>query len=410
MASGWGDLGAALAGGGQGSTQAYQKGKENAARLGLLLAQAQKETDERVARDQLQTSISGAGYAPEQANLLATALRGGFDPTKISGYAGDVQEQGFRGASVADALAGNWGGANANLMGVANGPVELASVQGQNLINNRLLPGGGGISTTEQGRSAIATDAAQAAASRASAANSYASAARTRQSTGNDALQFALERTGQWNPGGKPSTTSDGKPLSAPTINKLASDADKLANTNALISAFQGDFAGNGTGGDLENLLGRMGWQGGMTGATPGQADWWQRYDRQKNVVRNELFGAALTPGEEAAFDKADINPNMSAETIRTNLGVQAQTIQQALQRQARTWQAQGYNANALREATGLQDFGSGSLSDALKGGVPSRPTPAAVAGQAPRAQVRTGTANGRRVVQYSDGSTEYAD
>lgn len=179
--NGWAALGEAFAGGGDRNERAYQQGQGRAAQLASLLAGAQIKRDEAMAREQLQESLTGAGVAPEQAGLLSTALRGGFNPTQISGYQGDVQEQGFRGDAVARALAGDWGGSNANLMGVANGPVDLASIQGQNLITNRLLPGGGGISTTEQGRAGIAADAARAAASYASANSSNASAARTRQ-------------------------------------------------------------------------------------------------------------------------------------------------------------------------------------------------------------------------------------
>jgi hypothetical protein len=204
MASnGWASLGEAFAGGGAGQDRAYQAGQTRAAQLATLLAGAQIKRDEAMARDQLESSIGGAVADPAQANLLATVLRGGFDPTKISGYTGATQEQDFRQGAVARSLAGDFGGGNAYLMGVANGPVDLAAIQGQNLINNRLLPGGGGISTTDQGRASIAADAARARASDASAASSYATAAKTQQAMALDGQQHALSVAGQWNPGGK---------------------------------------------------------------------------------------------------------------------------------------------------------------------------------------------------------------
>jgi hypothetical protein len=195
-------LGEALAGGGSRDERAYQGGQTRAAQLASLLAGAQIKRDEAMARDQFQASLADAGYAPEQASVLSNAFRAGFNPTQLSGYRGELQEQDFRQGAVARALAGDFGGGNAYLMGVANGPVELASIQGQNLINNRLLPGGGGVITTDQGRASIAADAARARASDASAASSFASAARTRQAMGIDGAQFALQRAGQWNPGG----------------------------------------------------------------------------------------------------------------------------------------------------------------------------------------------------------------
>ncbi|HGM6772817.1 TPA: hypothetical protein ACKQAW_003412 [Stenotrophomonas maltophilia] len=185
-----------------------------------------------MARDQLQASIGGVVADPAQANLLATALRGGFDPTKISGYTGATQEQGFRGDAVTRALAGDWAGANANLVGVANGPVELASIQGQNLINNRLLPGGGGVITTDQGRASIAADAARARASDASAASSFASAARTRQAMALDGQQHALSVAGQWNPGGK--NAGGNSPLPVSALRELLGVEDALGGTQVL--------------------------------------------------------------------------------------------------------------------------------------------------------------------------------
>jgi hypothetical protein len=97
--------------------------------------------------------------------------------------------------------------------------------------------------------------------------------------------------------------------------------------------------------------LGRL----GAPGVTKGQPEWWQQYDRYKNEVRNELFGASLTAGEQAAFEAADITPNMSPAVVRKNLAKQAQLIQQGLQRKGKTWSAQGYNREAIQEATGVE-------------------------------------------------------
>src|SRR5690606_3145316 len=84
-----------------------------------------------------------------------------------------------------------------------NGPQQLATIEGQNLLGNRFLAGGGGVSTTEQGQAGIVADHARAAASRASAASSYATADSTRQRLGIAQQQFGLQRAGLWNPGGK---------------------------------------------------------------------------------------------------------------------------------------------------------------------------------------------------------------
>lgn len=188
---GWGSVGQALAGlSGAGREDSYNRGMAKAAQLDQLVQtarfsreKAMEAEDARKGRGGFAPAAIAAGIPEAQAGLLSSALMAGYDPTKVSGYLGDTQEQGFREGAVARALAGDFGGGNAHLMGVANGPVELASVQGQNLIANRLLEGGGGITTTEQGRAGISADAARAAAAYASANNSNASAARTRQAT-----------------------------------------------------------------------------------------------------------------------------------------------------------------------------------------------------------------------------------
>ena len=152
--------------------------------------------------------LGGDDTARATLGSIALLANDRFDAGQLNDVLGAAARSSARDA----ALGGNWEGANANLMAVANGPQELGAVQGQNLLQNRFKEGGGGISTTEQGRAGIAADAARAAASYASANSSNASAARTRQAAGIDAAKFGLERSGQWNPSGKSagSTLGDG--------------------------------------------------------------------------------------------------------------------------------------------------------------------------------------------------------
>ncbi len=238
--NGWASLGQAFAGGAARQEQAYQAGQTRAAQLAQLLAGAQIKRDEAMARDQFQASLTDAGYAPEQAGLLSNAFRAGFNPTQLSGYRGDVQEQDFRQGAVARSLAGDFGGGNAYLMGVANGPVDLASIQGQNLINNRLLPGGGGISTTDQGRAGIAADAARARASDASAASSYATADSTRQRLAIAQEQFGMQRDGRWNPSGMTAAGGGGGGAGGA---KVSSDELKQAFAGKALAEDAYDFA-----------------------------------------------------------------------------------------------------------------------------------------------------------------------
>lgn len=180
--------------------------------------------------------VSGVlgGDDTARATLASIALLANdrFDAGQLNDVLGAAARSSARDA----ALGGNWEGANANLMAVANGPQELGAVQGQNLLQNRFKEGGGGISTTEQGQAGIAADAARAAASYASANSSNASAARTRQGMGIDAAKFGLQRGGQWNPGGKSAGTlgDSGKPLPVGALKELLAVEDALGGTQVL--------------------------------------------------------------------------------------------------------------------------------------------------------------------------------
>jgi len=230
-APGWGSLGAALVGSNRDA--AYNRGMAQAAQLDQLVQTARMTRNKAMAQDQAAKAAQSLGLPPD----LITLVQAGYDPRQLSGYTGDMQAQGFRNDAVTRATGGDWGGANAALLGVANGPVELAAVQGQNLINNRLLPGGGGISTTEQGRASMATDAARARASDASAASSYATADATRQRLGIAQAQFDLQRSGQWNPSGKQAGGAASLPVGA--LKELLSVEDALGGANVVNEIIQ---------------------------------------------------------------------------------------------------------------------------------------------------------------------------
>lgn len=247
---GWASVGQALAGlGGAGREDSYNRGMAKAAQLDQLVQtarfsreKAMEAEDARKGRGGFAPAAVAAGIPEAQAGLLSNALMAGYDPRKVSGYLGDNQEQGFREGAVGRALAGDFGGGNAYLMGVANGPVELASIQGQNLVNNRLLEGGGGISTTEQGRAGIAADAARAAASYASANSSNATAASTRGRLGIAQQQFDLQREGRWDPNGTAAGGS-GAAGSGATGAKMSSDELKQTFAGKALAEDAYDFA-----------------------------------------------------------------------------------------------------------------------------------------------------------------------
>lgn len=159
--------------------------------------------------------------------------------------------------------------------------------------------------------------------------------------------------------------TNGGKALPGNVVTQLTGDAEKLNTLTDLAGTFSDEYAGNVVGGSVESLAGRLG--GERLGiSTKGQSEWWQQYDRYKNVIRNELFGSALTPSEQAAFEAADITPNMDPKVVRSNLKRQTDLIERVLNRRASVWEAQGYNPGAVTAATRVAPSGkpAAELSD----------------------------------------------
>lgn len=323
--NGWASLGQAFAGGGAGQERAYQAGQTRAAQLATLLAGAQIKRDEAMARDQAEAAYAAAGLTPEQARAAATAQRAGFNPAQASGYSGDMQLQDIRDRAL---NATNWNDRNALLAVLEGKPVQLAGISDQNLINNRYVEGGGGISTTEQGRAKMLADAARARASDASAASSFASAARTRQAMGIDGAQFALQRAGQWNPGGKTAGGAGGAAGPGKLTEGQGKDIvyfSRGRDSNALLQKFGGNLLmtqGNqGARGILDSALrglpfvGDSGLVNGLISSDRQQAQ--QAAAEFLSAILRKDTGAAITKQEFDIYGPMYLPmPGDSAETL----------------------------------------------------------------------------------------------
>lgn len=183
--------------------------------------------------------------------------------------------------------------------------------------------------------------------------------AKLAQATGLDVNSPAGQRyilTGQL----PPANSENGKPLSSAMEKDIGSIAEKLSSLREFNSTFDNSYAARGVmgmGGDLNNLYDRT------IGSGSAAANWWQQYDKYKNIVRNELFGASLTTGEQTAFEKADINPNMNAETIKKNIETQMRVLERSAARRAASLKAQGYNKGAIDMYLGQPQATDGSVS-----------------------------------------------
>lgn len=140
--------------------------------------------------------------------------------------------------------------------------------------------------------------------------------------------------------------------LSVNDVEKLSKTGGELQQVQGFGKSFQDKYGGFNPWGDETRLsLGRM----GMASAdTNDAAGWWQGYDRYKNVVRNELFGASLTPGEQQAFEKSDITPSMSPKAIKDNLKLQSKIVKRGVMARAKALVAAGYDPAPLAEAFGV--------------------------------------------------------
>jgi hypothetical protein len=174
---------------------------------------------------------------------------------------------------------------------------------------------------------------------------------------------------------GPEKTVAAAKPraLSFGDTNKLAAQGGQLDSVERFNTGFKDEFAGYGRGGAAAMFLARN--IPIVTGeTTENAAAFWQDYDKYKNVVRNELFGSALTPGEQEEFAKADVDPNMDPKIIKKNLGRQKAIVETALSRVGSSLKASGYGQEAIEAAIGRP-------LDALKAGGKNQEQLPAVAG-----------------------------
>lgn len=136
----------------------------------------------------------------------------------------------------------------------------------------------------------------------------------------------------------------------------LEKNSAQLFQVETAIAGFKPEYAGKTFGGEVLMAATRVAPDSITNPELRNAASWWSSYDRYKNVVRNELFGASLTANEQEAFNKADINPNMSPELIKKNLALQQKILRVANARKAATLVAGNVNPEQVSIASSI-DF-----------------------------------------------------
>jgi len=139
------------------------------------------------------------------------------------------------------------------------------------------------------------------------------------------------------------------KPMPDAAATKLEEQVSAYAGLDRAVNGFRDEYSGPGSG--WENTA--QDWLG--TG-TPGQRDWWADFRSSDNLVRNTLFGASLTPGEQASYGSTTINPNMTPKQIKDNLSRRRDLAREVLGRRAAFARTNGYAPEAVSAILGEYD------------------------------------------------------
>jgi hypothetical protein len=148
-------------------------------------------------------------------------------------------------------------------------------------------------------------------------------------------------------PGG-PAEKPKTRPLPEAARVKLESNVGAYEAFRGSAEGFNDDYAGNLLG-DAENWL--QGFSSDI--GTPNQRQWWARFYSADQQIRNDLYGAALTATEKAAYDRTTVNPRMDPKEIRANLAERAEILRKALTRQVGAYRANGFEPEAIDAAAG---------------------------------------------------------
>lgn len=107
-----------------------------------------------------------------------------------------------------------------------------------------------------------------------------------------------------------------------------------LTDTTGRMRNWVGEHVGHGVGADTDTV------------------NFWKQYDSMNNVVRNELFGAALTAQEQKLWDRSVINTGTAPDVAAKNLDQQVKLLRRAMERKARS-AAVSYNSAEVYELAG---------------------------------------------------------
>lgn len=226
---GWSALGNALGGGlGQLEQDAYmrqmlsnQRSQTSAARAGKAMEDERKARLSRIALEGMKDNLEPLGLSQFAGVLQA----GQGNAQQLVNAILGAREFTSRDAATAAALGGDLPAANAQLLGLANGPVDLTKIAGGVAYNPLGTPEQQSMRQTPLGQAEVALRGAQAA-------DEYASAGRN-QAIGEAALLRAAPKA----PAPAPLGAVPGAPMPAPAPKPLTPTEQKAQAANSLKAA-----------------------------------------------------------------------------------------------------------------------------------------------------------------------------
>jgi len=113
--------------------------------------------------------------------------------------------------------------------------------------------------------------------------------------------------------------------LGSADINRITELDDSLGAQTRLMETFKPNYGGYKVkfAGNIANTIAST-----FGGDNEAQAEWWKAYDANDNISRAATYGATLTPGETAAWERTTVDISMTPQMIERRMKERAALIE----------------------------------------------------------------------------------
>jgi hypothetical protein len=113
--------------------------------------------------------------------------------------------------------------------------------------------------------------------------------------------------------------------LGSTDINRITELDDSLGAQTRLMETFKPNYGGYKVkfAGNIANTIAST-----FGGDNEAQAEWWKAYDANDNISRAATYGATLTPGETAAWERTTVDISMTPQMIERRMKERAALIE----------------------------------------------------------------------------------